>query len=178
MPKPVRRIITANQDGKSVIYQDSNATNVDSVLGIKDFGMTNLWITHSSPLNINEDNPLESPFPLEPLRNGTLFRIVDFPPEATYLAALKKQDVSKILAQFKLDQQPQEESVPHPFMHKTSTIDYGIVLSGEIYLILDESETLLKQGDVVIQRGTNHAWSNRSDQLCRVAFVLINGQEQ
>jgi uncharacterized cupin superfamily protein len=61
-------------------------------------------------------------------------------------------------------------------MHRTQTVDYGIVLMGEIFLVLDESETLLRAGDIVIQVGTNHAWSNRSNKVCRVAFVLVDGK--
>ena len=61
-------------------------------------------------------------------------------------------------------------------MHRSETIDYGIILSGEIYLVLDDSEVLCKQGDVIVQRGTSHAWSNRSDEPCRVAFVLIDAK--
>ena len=64
----------------------------------------------------------------------------------------------------------------HPFMHRTESIDYGIVLSGEIHLVLDDSETLLKAGDVGVQRGTNHAWANRSGARCRMMFVLIDGR--
>ena len=60
-------------------------------------------------------------------------------------------------------------------MHKTATVDYAIVLSGEIYAIMDEGETLLRAGDVLIQRGTNHAWANRSERTARIAFVLIDG---
>ena len=60
-------------------------------------------------------------------------------------------------------------------MHRTETIDYGIVLEGEIVLIMDEGETVVRAGDVVIQRGTNHGWANRSDQICRIAFILIDG---
>ena len=60
-------------------------------------------------------------------------------------------------------------------MHKTETIDYSIVLSGECHMVLDDSEVLVTAGDIVIQRGTNHAWSNRSDRPCRIAFVLIDG---
>ena len=61
-------------------------------------------------------------------------------------------------------------------MHRTETVDYGIVLEGELYLVLDNSEVLLKQGDVVIQRGTDHAWANRSDKVARMAFILVDGQ--
>ena len=60
-------------------------------------------------------------------------------------------------------------------MHRTETIDYAIVLEGELHLILDDSEVLLKAGDVTVQVGTNHAWSNRSGKPCRIAFILIDG---
>ena len=65
---------------------------------------------------------------------------------------------------------------PHPQMHRTESIDYGIVISGEITLVLDRGETLLKQGDVVVQRGTNHAWANRSGKSCRMLFILVDGR--
>ena len=64
----------------------------------------------------------------------------------------------------------------HAFMHRTETIDYGIVLEGELVLILDEGETIVRAGDIVIQRGTNHGWANRSDRNCRIAFILIDGK--
>jgi quercetin dioxygenase-like cupin family protein len=64
----------------------------------------------------------------------------------------------------------------HPGMHKTTTVDYAIVLSGEIWALMDEGETLLKAGDWLVQRGTNHAWSNRSDRPCLVAFILISAR--
>jgi len=65
----------------------------------------------------------------------------------------------------------------HPYMHRTETVDYGIILSGEIYLIVDEGEILCRPGDIVIQRGTNHAWANRSKEICRIAFILIESKE-
>ncbi|HXI76285.1 MAG TPA: cupin domain-containing protein, partial [Steroidobacteraceae bacterium] len=64
----------------------------------------------------------------------------------------------------------------HPYMHRTETIDYGIVLEGEITLIVDEGETIVRAGDIVIQRGTNHGWANRSRSNCRIAFILIDGR--
>jgi mannose-6-phosphate isomerase-like protein (cupin superfamily) len=65
---------------------------------------------------------------------------------------------------------------PHPLMHHTETVDYGIVIEGEIVLVLDDSEAALKPGGVVIQRGTNHTWANRTDRPCRMLFVLVDGQ--
>jgi quercetin dioxygenase-like cupin family protein len=63
----------------------------------------------------------------------------------------------------------------HPWMHRTKSVDYAIVISGEIHLLLDDQDVLMRAGDVCIQRGTNHAWSNRSNKNCVVAFVLIDG---
>ena len=67
-----------------------------------------------------------------------------------------------------------EDRDRHPGMHKTATVDYAIVLTGEIWAVIDEGETLMKPGDTLIQRGTNHAWSNRTNESCRVAFILID----
>jgi uncharacterized cupin superfamily protein len=64
---------------------------------------------------------------------------------------------------------------PHPYMQKTRTLDFCLVLQGEITLVLDTTEVHLRAGDTVVQRGTNHAWSNRSDRPCRIAFSLHGG---
>jgi predicted type IV restriction endonuclease len=64
----------------------------------------------------------------------------------------------------------------HRLMHRTETLDYGIVTEGEIWLVMDEGEIHLKRGDVVVQRGTNHAWSNRTDAMARMVFILLDGQ--
>jgi quercetin dioxygenase-like cupin family protein len=61
-------------------------------------------------------------------------------------------------------------------MHRTETIDYGILLSGELWLVLDEDETRLSPGDIVIQRGANHAWSNRTNETARMLFILLDGK--
>ena len=65
---------------------------------------------------------------------------------------------------------------PHPLMHRTESVDYGVVIEGELTLVLDEGEVLLRAGSVVVQRGTNHAWANRSDRPCRMLFVLVDGR--
>jgi quercetin dioxygenase-like cupin family protein len=60
-------------------------------------------------------------------------------------------------------------------MHRTRTVDYGIVIEGEMVLVLDDSETVLRAGDVVVQRGTDHRWENRSGAVARMVFVLVDG---
>ncbi len=65
----------------------------------------------------------------------------------------------------------------HPMMHRTRTVDYAIIMSGEIDMLLDDSEVHLKAGDLVVQQGTNHAWVNRGKTTCRIAFVLVDAEE-
>ena len=67
------------------------------------------------------------------------------------------------------------EGARHPFMHRTDSVDYAIIMQGEIYMLLDDSEVYLKAGDMVVQRGTNHAWSNRGTESCFIAFILVDG---
>jgi len=69
-----------------------------------------------------------------------------------------------------------KSSARHPMMHTTNTVDYAIILSGEIWAIMDVGEKKMKAGDVLVQRGTNHAWANRSNKPCHVAFILIDAK--
>jgi len=61
-------------------------------------------------------------------------------------------------------------------MHKTATVDYALVLEGEIVAVMDVGETVMRAGDALIQRGTNHSWANRSDKPCRMAFILVDAE--
>lgn len=150
-----RRIVTGHRDGHSVIIEDQIVTNVsEHIPGLK---ISDIWATNAMPVNLNEDISVENTLVPNPPQNGTYFRYVQIPPD-------KELGIPEIT----------KESGPHPLMHKTATLDYIIILAGEIYLILDEEETLLKAGDVVIQKATNHAWSNRSDRPCVQLAILID----
>jgi quercetin dioxygenase-like cupin family protein len=94
-------------------------------------------------------------------------RVVDFPPDSFY-----NQDE---LLKFLDESGVRDKNKPrHFWFHKTESLDYAIVLDGEIYAMLDEDEVLMRQGEILIQRATNHSWSNRSDKPCRMAFVLLD----
>ena len=106
-----------------------------------------VWNTQSSPIHITaieEHEPNRRNLQLAPPANGSIIRVVEMP--AGQASA----------------------------MHRTRTVDYGIVLQGEVYLVLEDSETRLQAGDVVVQRGTNHAWDNRSDGPARMVFILLD----
>lgn len=109
---------------------------------------------------------------LEPPRSGSILRIVEFPPDSAWRdKADAKAAFDSIGAGHAKDKHNAD-----PMMHKTSTVDYIIVLKGEIYAIMEKGETLLKEGDILIQRGTNHSWSVRGNEPCIVAAILVGAK--
>jgi hypothetical protein len=127
------------------------------------------------PATVNGEDPATADgfFTAAPTTNGTILRIVDFPPDAEYDAEAMK----KFLATIVPDGDHHTSSDRHFFFHTTHTLDYAIVLEGEIWALMDEGETLMKSGDVLIQRATSHSWSNRSSRDCKMAFVLIDAAD-
>ncbi len=176
MPKPFRRVVTGhNAQGKSVFIMDGPAPCVHS-RGTSATASTEFWVTNGTPAdNSGSDDPtVTQPRRLPPPKNGTVFRVVEYPPDSVRVAALRAPDSTH---DAKAEGYVRHlDHKRHPGFHKTDSIDYAIVLSGEIYALMDEGEVLLKAGDVLIQRGTNHAWSNRTDAPCTVAFVLIDAE--
>ena len=134
-----------------------------------------LWQTDSTPAdNSGSEDPTVHPFRLPPPPRGSVFRVVEYPPDKERFAAVSVEDWSADAQRqgYKRD----AGNVRHAGFHKTDTIDYAIVIEGEIYALMDEGEKLMKTGDVLIQRGTSHAWSNRTDKPARVAFILIDAK--
>jgi mannose-6-phosphate isomerase-like protein (cupin superfamily) len=170
--QPTRRVVTGNDaNGKSYFVHDGPTPGqVDLGLAVDD----EIWIDDpASPDPGAIDDPAQSEkFFLEPPKNGSIVRIFTFLPQDQ--APTDPEEFAKLLseagARFDTRGVMEEES---PGMHTTQTIDYGIVLSGEVYLELDEGEVHLSAGDVVVQRGTRHAWHNRSSEPCKIAFILI-----
>jgi mannose-6-phosphate isomerase-like protein (cupin superfamily) len=176
MTRPIRRIVTGhNAAGKSVFIFDGAVSHVDGRRRGTAI-VTDLWRTTTAPAdNRGNDDAMNGTYRLLPPKTGSIFRIVEYPPDTERLAALAHEraapdDGSGLAEAF-------DRADPrHLGFHKTSSVDYAVVLSGEIYALMDEGEVLLKAGDVLIQRGTNHAWSNRTDEPCTVAFVLIDAE--
>ena len=165
----VRRIVTGEDaEGRSYIVSDGPAQNL---------ALPNHSPTVAQVLWATGDNIAPGDDPAAPdhrfgfhSANGTILRIADFPPDETY-------DPAKV-ATFLDEHKVRDKGKPrHFWFHVTPTLDYAIVLEGEIYAMLDQDETLMRQGDVLIQRATNHSWSNRSGKTCRMAFVLIHGEK-
>ena len=179
MEGKVRRVVTGHDgDGKAIVVSDGLAPAVRTNPLRPGNISTDIWKTDGAPAHIgNESDPTLGPRQIHPPKQGTVIRIADVPPESD---AIRNLDPAKSRELFKAMGNEGASTFGrggrHPLMHRTETIDYAVVLSGDIYLLLDDADVHLRAGDVVIQRGTNHAWSNRSDQPCRMLYVLIDGQ--
>lgn len=154
MPRVTRRIVTGHTpDGVSVVLSDGP---VPVTRDLPDDGVSfhEVWNTSGTPARITaaEDDPTQRELAVPPPPHGTKIRVNEFRPGH-------------------LDERGLQSPV-----HRTASVDYGIVLEGEITLILDDSEVTLTAGDIVVQRGTDHAWANRGDITARVAFILVDGE--
>lgn len=144
----IRRVVTGHDGTVAKVLIDSPASNAK--YPSPGTVSTLIWSTDRSPAAIPAGTAIEDMgariLGTPPPPNGTRFAVIDFPPGN------------------------------EPHMHRTETIDYVVVLEGEIEMDLDDSTVKLKAGDVMVQRGTNHAWANRSNSRARVAFVLIDAE--
>jgi hypothetical protein len=168
----VRRVVTGHDaDGKSMFIADDLAPNIKEMASMPGLALTDLWETKGAPArNEGVADNADRPVRLEPPRNGTILRIVEFPPDSLWR---NRADARAAFDSIGAAHAPDQHS-SDPMMHKTATVDYIIVLKGEIYAIMDKGETLLKAGDILVQRGTNHSWSVRGIAPCVVAAVLVN----
>jgi naringenin degradation protein FdeH len=173
MIRPMRRVVTGhNAQGKSIFVMDGPSPHALELPGMPGLALINLWVTDGAPAdNSGSADAAARPVVLEPPARGSIFRVVDFPPDRQMQGQL---DRGKAFAAMGAHGAMDADASRHPGMHKTQTVDYALVLDGEIWALMDEGEVLLKAGDCLVQRGTNHAWANRSDTPCRVAFILIS----
>jgi hypothetical protein len=178
--KTFKRIVTGHDaDGKAIIISTTADLFTQLVGGQGGPTFHEIWKTVETPAYIHPqpDEQDENRLVLGPPKNGTRIRVIDFPPEGEEIRKLTGADaLEKFKAMNGAHAATALEGAPHPLMHKTETVDYGIVLEGEITLVLDRGETTLKAGDIVVQNGTNHAWANRSGKNCRMVFILVDGQ--
>jgi hypothetical protein len=174
MPKVPRRVVTGhNAEGKSIFITDAATPHVFQRSPGSAVVME-LWETNGTPAdNRSNADAIARGFRLPPPKNGSVFRIIEYPPDSARLKALAAERAGPDDGSGWL-QAADKGGARHLGFHKTSSVDYAIILSGEIVALMDEGEVLLKAGDVLIQRGTNHAWSNRTEEPCTVAFVLID----
>lgn len=176
---PIHRVVTGHdENGKAIVCSSGPLPTAVEIAAIPGTVFHEVWSTAATPAPVgNGPDPTLGTLMLPPPAHGTRIRFVDIPPDTPeFLAhgAVRMKDaftqagdaaVSTVTA-----------GSPHPLMHRTESIDYGVVIEGELTLVLDDSEVQLRPGSVVVQRGTNHAWANRSGRPCRMLFVLVDGR--
>jgi len=170
--KPQRRIVTIDREaGKSSLVGDDASPDVRTDPARPGFALQRMWVVDGAPAKIVFET-LHLAHTLEPPAQGSVLNVVTFPPDAVWKG---KVGAAEVAAYFKSMGSPGASTysplAPHPYMQKTRTLDFGIVLEGEIVLVLDSQEVPLKAGEIVVQRGTNHAWSNRSGKPAVVAIA-------
>lgn len=149
-----RRVVTGHDsNGKSVVLSDGTPPQHHPMrgreVGADFYEMWNTTRVVPELTSVEDREPSERDFTIMPIA-GHLLRIIDI--------------------------YPPKEGGKRTVMHRTRTLDYVVVIEGEVVLLLDDSEVTLKKGDVVVQRGTDHAWENRSDKTTRMAFFHIDAQ--
>ena len=170
--RPVRRVVTGHDaQGRAVVVMDGLAGSVLYRPSRPNVALTDLWATSDAPTTRVDGDPVDRPVTLPPPPGGTVFRVVQFDPEDP--EALAGADGTAAFSDLGAARNV-VASARHPYMHRTDTVDYALVLQGSITMLLDEEDVELSAGDVVIQNGTSHAWANRGHAPCLIAFVLID----
>ena len=169
--RPLRRVITGRRaDGRSYVAADVEPRALGT--------FHEMWATDSAPAGYgSEDEVAERRVKLEPPERGTIFRFFRVDPEdpAVDAEALERRAANAFGSIGAAHCRPSTER--HAYMHETRTVDYIIVLEGRVTLLLDDDEVDLEPHDVVIQRGTNHAWINRGTEPALLAAILIDAAE-
>jgi hypothetical protein len=172
----VRRVVTGvDARGRSTIASDAPGEYTMPLKGIPTFRLTELWKTATMPVDLADGvgDRCGLPIELAPLAHGTTLRFLEFPPDADWRG---RADAAEAFGTMGASGSASlaAASERHEMMHATDTLDYIVILKGEIWAVFDATETRLVAGDVLIQRGTNHAWSNRSTEPCLMIAVLVD----
>ncbi len=178
--RSARRVVTGHDaSGKAIVLSDGEPPHITRSEVQAGLAFYELWNTREMPCTVtaNESEPTDLHRDTAPPSNGTIIRFVDMPPEGESGPDFDKETARKLFEKIGLAENA-EHTIPgrHPLMHRTESVDYGIVLEGQIVLLLDDEEVVLEQGDMVVQRGTIHAWTNRTDKITRMAFILTDGK--
>ena len=172
MEAKIRRVVTTHDaSGKAVVLIDGTPPKGTSR---PESGVASrlCWVTDATPAAMTgAQDRGDRTIAIPPPPGGSIFRIVDFAP-GTDKRALPADHMARQMGEGHAGGKARPPR--HHAMHRTKSVDYAIIMSGEIDMLLDDSEIHLKAGDVLVQQGTNHAWVNRGTETCRIAFVLVD----
>jgi hypothetical protein len=172
---PIRRILTEDNDQhRSRIVEDGPSPSVRIVPERPGYRVSNIWRMTESPGKLEAADSIAEHRGVLPPQNGNVIRVIDYPADPQDMDQLRVMQNATFGTMFQ-DADRDVQPGSHPGMHRTDTVDYAILLAGEMVAIMDDGETVMRAGDILIQRGTNHAWANRSGKPARIVFVLVDG---
>lgn len=177
----IRRVVTGHDaEGNAVVISDGPTQNIKQNPARPWHRSTEIWKTNGSPvvLGATTEDPCPVASPIHPGHQGLVVRFAEIAPESADVRGMSAEKAREIFRSAGAEGASTfgRGGSRHPLMHRTETIDYAVVIDGELTMILDKEDVVLRAGDVVVQRGTNHAWANRSDKVCRVMFVLTDAK--
>lgn len=173
-----KRVVTGHDaQGQAVVASSGPTPNNFPLKAVPGTVFYEVWNSSASPALLdNGDDPTNQPLQLSPMPLGSVIRVVDIPPDSVQ-NQVSAEDAAAVFAEIgQVHAGTGQTDSKHKLMHRTETLDYGVVTEGEVWLVLDGEDVHLKRGDIVVQRGTNHAWSNRTEQMARMVFILLDGQ--
>jgi hypothetical protein len=173
-----KRVVTGHDAyGLAVVASSGPTPNNFPLKAVPGTVFYEVWNSKASPAVLdNGDDPTNQPLQLSPMPMGSVIRVVDIPPDSVQ-NQVSAEDAAAAFAEIgQAHAGTGQADSKHKLMHRTETLDYGVVTEGEVWLVLDGEDVHLKRGDIVVQRGTNHAWSNRTEQMARMVFILLDGQ--
>lgn len=175
--KPLRCIVVRDDDKgeKSIALSDGPSPDVHIDPARPGFAATRMWVTDRTPACLQNET-LAMPHAMEPPKSGSLCRYLQIPPDAAWQGKVGAKEVKNYFAAMGSPAaSTYSGNAPHPYMQKTRTLDFALIIEGEITLVLDLEEVHLSAGDTVVLRGANHAWSNRSIKPCIIAMSMHDG---
>jgi len=173
-----KRVVTGHDaQGRAVVALSGPTPNSFPLKAVPGTVFHEIWNSGASPAVLdNGDDPTRKPLQLSPAPLGSVIRVVDIPPDSVQNQVSAEEAAAAFAEIGQAHAGTGRADSRHKLMHRTETLDYGVVTEGEVWLVLDDEEVHLKRGDIVVQRGTNHAWSNRTEQMARMLFVLLDGR--
>jgi mannose-6-phosphate isomerase-like protein (cupin superfamily) len=174
----IRRVVVVDEGEHSKVIADSPSPDIRTDPARPGFSLHRMWVGGPIPIALKGlRESLDAPNVMVPPARGSVCYVAVFPPERTYLNDVTAADVDAYFESVGAPSISQSGRGSHPYMQKSRTLDFALILEGEITLVLDLEEVELSAGDIVVQRGTSHAWSNRSERPCVIAFSTHDGDE-
>jgi len=175
MPTKVRRVVSGlSGAGRSTVIFDSEAPNQIELPDVPGLAATFLWMTHGAPAdNRGGADAATGPLVFPPKPRGSCFYVFEYPPLSRFDDP-DQRERARLGGRSPEDGQGAQRA--HPGMHRTATLEYIVMISGEITVLLEEGEVTLKAGDVFIDRGVFHAWENRGEQPAVFASIALDAE--